>query len=67
MIYVAVFPTDRMAERYARRVCLKLKDIGVISEDKLEDCVAKIREKYKGYIADIDKRWAEGVRATYGV
>ena len=61
-----IFPTEKMAERYARRICLKLKDAGIIPEDKFDECVTKTKEKYKSYIADIDKKWGEGLRATYG-
>jgi len=62
---MAVFPVDKMAEKYARSICLRLKDAGAIED--VEACVTKVKDSYKNRLADIDRKWALGLKATYGI
>jgi len=64
---MAVFPTEQMAERYARKICLKAVKEGRIPKEKFDECVTKVKSGYSEDIKNIDDQWFEGIMAKYGI
>jgi len=60
-----IFPTEKMAEEYARKICLKLVNAGKIPKDKFDECVNNVKSGYSSAISDIDDKWAEGIMTRY--
>ncbi len=64
VIEMPVFPTAKMAGKWAVRICRKLQEQGKLPAGMtVEQCVNLAKTAYSSAISDIDSKWADGLIA----